>query len=397
MRYAVAALLAAHGLLHLLGFLKPFGLARLEGMTGRSLVPLSGAAASAVGVAWLAAAVVLTGAGALRLLELKGWWWLTAFGVVLSQALIVLMWHDAKVGTLANVLLAVAVVVAAAQARFAGRVEAEARALLRAVPAGAGDVVGLADLEPLPAPIRRWLGAAGVVGRPRVRTVRLLQTGQMRLGRNSGWLNVAAEQYFDVPGAAFVWSVKTKLFDVLPLLGRDRLAGGHGNMLIVAAGLVTVANGTGAKIDQGTQLRYLAELVWFPSAALEPYVRWQPLDDHRARATLTKDGTTVSADFTIDDRGRFESLTAQRWYSPPGGTPSLQTWVIPARAWRRFDGVEVPSQGDAVWKLPDGDLDYFRWRISHLEHDVPSTFEAQPDRPPAPATQGLHAPQAAHE
>jgi len=385
MRFAVAALLLAHGALHLLGFLKPFGLARLGGMTGRALVPLSEGAAHAVGVAWLAAACVLAGAGLMRLMELKRWWWAAAAGLVLSQALIVLMWHDAKAGTLANAALAVAVIVAAAHAAFASRVQRESAELLEHVPPGRGELVHAAELERLPDPVQRWLDAAGVVGRPRARSVRLLQSGHMCLKRGGGWMPVSAEQYFDVPSASFVWSVKTKLGGVLPLVGRDRLAAGRGNMLIKAAGLVTVANGTGLEIDQGTLLRFLAEIVWFPSAALEPYVRWEPIDAARARATIAAGGTTASADFAIDAQGRFESLTAQRWYSPPGGRPSLETWVIPARAWKRFGGIEVPSQGDAVWKLKEGDLSYFRWRIDRLEYDVPHTFGERPEAQPLSA------------
>lgn len=378
MRLAIAALLLLHGLLHLPGFLKPFGLARLSDLTGRALVPLSPTAGQVVGAAWLAAAFVLCTAAALRLAEARAWWKVAGVGVVLSQALVVLMWHDAWGGTVSNAVIACAVVIAAALAAFEGRMNREARELLSRVPPGAGAVLRAEELEPLPAPVRRWLEAAGVVGRRRARTGRLVQAGKLRLRRGGAWLEARAEQYFDLEHAAFTWIVKTELAGAVPVVGRDRCVEGRGNMLIKLLGLVTVANASGPRIDEGTLLRLLGELVWFPSAALAPWVSWEAIDESRARATLTAGGTSVSAELCFDASGRFEKLRAQRWYSPAGRDGSLEPWEVTARAWKRFDGIEIPSQGDVVWKLGDGDLDTYRWRIELLELDVPETFADRP-------------------
>ena len=69
---------------------------------------------------------------------------------------------------------------------------------------------------------------------------------------------------------------------VLPIAGRDRYADGHGHMLIKLASLLTVADGAGPEIDQGTLLRYLGEIVWFPSAALRDYISWEAIDERSA-------------------------------------------------------------------------------------------------------------------
>src|SRR6186713_1073639 len=122
MRAALTILIAFHAALHLLGFLKAYKLAALPQLGGRTLVPLSEAASRSVGLLWLLATLVLLGAALLRVARHELWWIMGIAGVVLSQALIVLEWSDAKVGTVANVLIAMAVLVAAATHHFKGEV-----------------------------------------------------------------------------------------------------------------------------------------------------------------------------------------------------------------------------------------------------------------------------------
>ena len=56
----------------------------------------------------------------------------------------------------------------------------------------------------------------------------------------------------------------------LPLVGRDKYVNGRGNRLIKALSAVPVVNAADAKTEQGTLLRYLGEICWFPAAALCP-------------------------------------------------------------------------------------------------------------------------------
>src|SRR6185503_15947327 len=122
MRVALTLLIVVHAVLHLLGFLKAWKLAALPALSGRTLVPLSDAASRAVGLLWLLATLVLLGAALLRVMRQELWWIAGSAGIVLSQALIVFQWSDAKVGTVANALIAVAVLVAGATHRFKGEV-----------------------------------------------------------------------------------------------------------------------------------------------------------------------------------------------------------------------------------------------------------------------------------
>jgi hypothetical protein len=375
MPLALALLVLLHALLHLLGFVKAFGIAPVPGLGGRTLVPLSAAGEKGVGLLWLVACVLLVAAAALLALGRERWWMVGAGGIALSQLLVVNAWPDAKAGTVVNALLAVTIVVAAAGSRFDRETRAAVARLYARVPATA-PIVTADELGPLPAPVRRWLVGAGIVGRPRVRTARLEQGGSMRTTPDGPWMAVRAEQHFTVDEPAFVWSVDLRMKRLLPVAGRDTYTGGRGRMLVALGALVPVARGEGPKADQGTLLRYLAESVWFPSAALARQISWTPIDDRRARATMSHGGVTASADFHFDEAGRLTLLSADRYKgTEPEARP--ERWEVSVTAWGRPGGLLVPVRGTIVWKLADGDFEWFRWEITRLEYDRP-----EPHGPP---------------
>src|SRR3979490_1213190 len=90
-----------HGLIHLLGFAKAFGYAKLPQLAQ----PLS----RTVGALWLIAAVLLVAAAAAVVPLPRRWWILGALGLIASQCAIVSSWSDAKYGTLCNLVLLVGV------------------------------------------------------------------------------------------------------------------------------------------------------------------------------------------------------------------------------------------------------------------------------------------------
>lgn len=108
-RWVVVVLVVAHGLVHLLGAVEGLGWADLE--QGREPI---GAAA---GIGWLAATIVVVVAGLALAVRARGWWMLVLAGAVVSQAMVLTSWGDAKAGTAANVVMLAAAAYGYAAAR----------------------------------------------------------------------------------------------------------------------------------------------------------------------------------------------------------------------------------------------------------------------------------------
>ena len=240
--------------------------------------------------------------------------------------------------------------------------------------------IAASELDELPAVVRRWLLRSGVVGQPRTQNVRLRQLASLRTSPNGPWMPVRAEQWFRVDEPGFIWDADVRMFGFLPLAGRDSYFAGTGQMRIEALALVPIVNASDEKIRQGTLLRYLAEMVWFPSAALSPHVRWEALGVNSARATLSDRGSSVSGVFEFDSAGRVYAFSARR-YLGSGPQAKQESWKVRMSAWSELHGMTIPVQGDVMWDLAAGPFDCYRWRITEIE------YNARPARAAADASE----------
>ena len=158
-------LILAHAFIHLLGFAKDLKIAAIPQLTGTTIIPISGTTPKVMGVLWLLAFVLLTVAGVLFLFYNKAWWMWGAAGAVLSQLLVIMYWTDAKAGTLPNLIMLPAILVAWGGWNFDRMASAEVQSLLAGAIPEQREIVAPAMLEPLPAPVQLWLTNAGVVGK----------------------------------------------------------------------------------------------------------------------------------------------------------------------------------------------------------------------------------------
>jgi hypothetical protein len=107
MKIILAVFILIHGIIHSIGFLNAWKLKEFKEFTGKTIIPLSDAAAKAIGIMWLVALAVFIIGGAGLFFDQK-WWRAVIFAaVVLSQILIVIYWRDAKAGTIANVMIVI--------------------------------------------------------------------------------------------------------------------------------------------------------------------------------------------------------------------------------------------------------------------------------------------------
>lgn len=96
MRALQLVLFFIHGLIHLMGFSKAFGLAAIN--------QVSQSISKAHGFFWFVAASLFMATAVIFFLRLEWWWMLAVGAVLLSQYLIIVSWEDAKFGTIGNAL-----------------------------------------------------------------------------------------------------------------------------------------------------------------------------------------------------------------------------------------------------------------------------------------------------
>ena len=223
----------------------------------------------------------------------------------------------------------------------------------------------------LPASVVTWLERSGAADRPPIASVRMDQRLQMRLRPDQAdWTEARSQQIVSVDPPAFHWTVRLRMMGVLPVRGRDRFQDGHGEMRISLLSMVPVVNAMDdPAIDEASLQRFLAEIVWYPTAARHPAIRWDAEGDHAARATLQVGDVTATGVFSFDATGGLASFSAQR-FRGAGDDATRSLWTVTALDHATFQGVRVPSRVEATWTLNDGtDWTWLRMEVTDVVYD----------------------------
>jgi hypothetical protein len=354
-----------HGLLHFVGFAKAWAIGPKGQLSGEAIMEFSGHTSKTTGVAWLLAGALFLSA-TLGFLLRKEWYWIPACAaLVISQVLIIMDWSDAKYGTMLNVAVLIVVIFSASAMQFERMVGQEVESLRFSARTNRIMITEEA-ISGLPPNVQRWMRHSNVVGRYTPTIIRMVQEGSLRTKPKSKWMPFEAVQYFSIDPPAFVWSARIKATPLFTIAGRDKFDDGKGNMLIKPLYLFTAADGRGEEVNQGTLLRYMAEMAWFPQAAVSHYLRWEFVDDHHARVTMTYGDTSASGVYRFNDDGTLAGFEALR-YGDFDGTYRREKWSVATTGYRSFNGILMGNRNEVTWKLKDGDFKWLTLEITGID------------------------------
>jgi hypothetical protein len=364
LRWLFVFLIALHALIHLMGFMKAFGFAELAQLTQ----PISRGA----GLGWLAACVALLIALVAFVTHAGSFWVLGALAVLLSQTMVVQSFADANFGTLPNILLLLLVAYAFRVDGPSGFRAAYARAALadtQAVDASA-PLITEADLAPLPAPVRRYLRVTGLVGQPRTSSFRLRFKGRIRATPADPWMPFTAVQQSgaEPPTRLFLMDATMK---GLPVQAYHRYAADGAFFRVRVAGFYNMADLAGPALDRAETVTVLNDMCLLaPGMLLSPRLRWESVDDTRARVHFTVGVNTVAATLHFDASGYLTNFTSddRTRVSRDGKTLAPLRFSTPVRDYRAFGPAKVMSYGEAHWHapLPEGEFAYGEFELIEI-------------------------------
>ena len=364
MRIAFAVLVGLHGFLHLLGAMKGFGWVELPQLR----TPISPMAAAL----WLGAAILLIVAAISVALGTHWWWWPGLAGLVLSQVLITQSWSDAKFGTLANLAIAIPVLLLVLDARpssFRSRFAHDRDALL-ARPVAAAAVVSEKDITGLPPLMQTYLRRVGGVGRPRVRNMRVRFDAQMRSSATSPWMKATATQYefFDPPARLFYMNTTR---GGVPLDVFHRYIDGAATFQVRIASLMPMVDKSGPVLTRAETVTLMNDIVVMaPAAVLDLPFTWTSAGARTLVATFSNAGNTVSATLTFDAAGDLVGfLSNDRTQEDAKGSRNVP-WSTPISEYRELDGIRIGTHGDANWVETSGEWTYGKFDIRSIVYNV---------------------------
>jgi hypothetical protein len=260
-------------------------------------------------------------------------------------------------------------VVALQSLRFRRRIDRRVDSLLAAAESLDHGTFEPAGDDSLPAPVRRYFETVLNDRQAPVRSVRLEQRGEFRLGdRTSAWKPMRATQHYTIDPPGFLWVADIDLLPRLPVRVLDSYERGQGQLQArVLSTIPLAAARPDPGLNEGELQRYLGEAVWFPVALLPTAgVQWEAIDETSARATLEDGETSTSLVFHFDEDDLVERVSSETRYRQ--ADDSYHPWTGYFTDYEIHDGLRIPTEATVEWNLPEGELPYWRARLTEIEY-----------------------------
>jgi len=224
-------------------------------------------------------------------------------------------------------------------------------------------IVTEGDIINLPTALQSYLKFAGVVGKPVINKVVIVQNGKYCKYGKTKMHKYSAFEYLYLNINSFLWSANIKIIPFLNLRVIEKLKGGYGQKIILLFSSIFLEKSKiSYEATQETIVRYLNNLVWAPTAFLSKDIKWVQLADDLLKCEIIYENYKVPAYIKIDSQGKIISFTAKRFMESDKVYKS-EIWSNEFSSYKEFNGFMVPTESSSVWHLKEGDFEYIKYKV----------------------------------
>jgi hypothetical protein len=238
-------------------------------------------------------------------------------------------------------------------------------------PLGASSLLVDADLEQLPAPVKRYIRASGAIGQPRPQNLRVAFDALMRRKPGADPMVSTSIQYnfFGQPARLFL--MKARMFGV-PVRALHLYRDAAATFQVRLLDLKTIVDQAGPGISAAESVTVLNDWCFMaPGALADECLAWQPIDDRSALVTFTNRPYQVSATLIFNERDELVDFWSDDRPDSSAGAFVPCRWNTPIGEYRDVDGMRLPTWGGAVWDRAEGPFMYGEFRLRSLRYNVP--------------------------
>ena len=362
MRIVFIILLIVHALIHLLGFIKAFGLTVVKELT----LPVT----RTYGVLWLAGFLSFV-AVALLFASHSSYWWLFGFiAIFISQTLIIVFWKDAKYGTMVNVLVLIVAIIGYSNWNFQNKFENEASKEILQTASIPDSPLTDADLQDLPLPVKKYIQYTGAVGKPKVKNFEVEFSGKLRKNDHSAWMLFTSVQYnfLETSTRLFFLNATT---NYLPVAGFHCFRNRNAFMDIRLFSLLKVQYQSGKEMGISETVTFFNDMCCMaPATLIDKRIKWLDGDRNKVKAEFTNNSITITADLYFNDKGELVNFISQDRYAVTENNQMKRLrWSTPLKDYKEIDGHRLPGYAEAIYTYPEGDLTYGTFSLTHIEYN----------------------------
>lgn len=362
MRILLIIIIFIHGVLHVPGFVKAFGMAELPQLPH----PIS----RVHGVLWAVAGLLFITTAVLFLNYNKWWWLVSVVALILSQYLIISDWEDAGLGTALNIVILLITIIGYAVWNFSNVYHSEVQQLRKESRKEHIQVLVRSDLNHLPEPVRNYVYNSGAVGQLRVRNFRIELAGAIRK-KDGAWMPFTSVQHNFMSSTSRLFFMNAAM-KRLPVAGYHRLRNGIASMDIRLLSLFRVQYAEGEMMNKADTVTFFNDMCCMaPATLIDPRITWFDAGDGRVNATFTNNHTSVSANLFFNEK--FELINFVSSDRPAIGDDGMfrqLPWSTPLSKYDDRLGYHLPRYAETNYLYPEGSFTYGRFEVIHVTYNV---------------------------
>jgi hypothetical protein len=300
-------------------------------------------------------------------LKKEAWIYTAVIAVVLSQVLIIMVWKDAKWGTIANLMVLVAAILSWGSYRFEKSFLSDVKQNLERTNTLKVDLLTEADLLHLPFPVQNYLRYAGVLNKPKVKNMRILFEGEMG-NKGKKFMPFRSEQYNFIDEPTRLFYMKGKMFGVT-VPGYHKYEKQQAGMDIRPFGLFSLVKFQGNEMNKTETVTYFNDLcLMAPATLIDKRIQWEMIDSLSAKAIFTNKNISISAVLYFNKEGQLIDFISNDRFEI-----NQKLWIpfsTPVSNYQSINGMQLGTYGEAVWHYKEGAFTYGKFHLKEVEYNV---------------------------
>lgn len=362
MRTVFLLLVSLHGLIHLIGFVKGWGLREVKALT----LPIS----KPMGLLWLSATLLLLLYAVLSATHARYAWWIGLTAAVVSQTLVVLFWKDAKWGTLPNLAILVVALVAAGSFMLKSAFERQVKSDFLTNNTYTTDLLTENDMAHLPIAVQKYLRYTQCVGQPKVKNFRAEFTGGMRSKAEAAYMPFRSVQYnfYQKPARYFFMEAAQM---GIPATGLHIYQSETATFVVKMLNWFKVVDAKGDQMNQAETVTLFNDMCFIaPATLIDRRITWETIDDYTVKGIYQNGDIKVGAHLYFNEKGELVNFISEDRYDTDGKHYDSYPWATPASDYRMLNGYLLPGKAKLIYQKPEGDFTYGEMEFKNVQYNL---------------------------
>jgi hypothetical protein len=356
-----------HGLIHLLGFVKGFGLKEVKELS----LPIS----KPMGLFWMFSFLLFVLYGLLQFSNNRYLWLFGCIAAVMSQILIFMYWKDAKFGTIPNVLIFLVSIVGLGSFLLKNEFSHRVKEDFFHNNQKETNTLTQNDINHLPEMVQKYLHYTKSVGQPKVKNFRAEFTGGMRSKPEDDYMSLRSVQYnfFQKPSRYFFMEAKKM---GLPATGLHLYQNETATFEVRMLNWFKVVDAKGDKMNQAETVTLFNDMCFIaPATLIDRNITWETIDETTVKGVFKNGNQQISAILYFKQNGELINFISNDRYDTDGKTYHNHPWATPVEDYKMINGYYLPGKAKLIYQKPEGDFTYGELEYLSVSYNLSELME----------------------